>query len=74
MPFFLFLTIDLLYILLFRRNRGVCELCAKLHDPTEPEKTYADVYSWWYRHNDGTNICKHVDSALTFYSSNKQNI
>lgn len=31
--------------------RGWCDLCAKLHDPQLPAKSYQNVTSWWFHPN-----------------------
>jgi hypothetical protein len=36
----------------------MCQLCAKLNDPNENEKTYKDVYNWWYyNETTGESFC-----------------
>ena len=50
---------------------GNCELCAKLHDETEPVKSYPDLYHWWYYEDDNreSTACKVIKNPLKFFSS-----
>ena len=38
-------------------NKGMCHLCAALHDPTLPPKTYEDMTTWW----DKNSTCQTIE-------------
>ncbi len=61
------------YLRCVTRSRGACQLCAKLHDPTEPVKTYQNVSQWYIESEE--NKCQTIDSVTTFYSlANKKKL